>query len=378
MLHVGDEQAFDCYEKRIDDPHGGNKNGLSVETLVNALRCANKLLCHQNQFAVFKLGVSFVPGCATVLNDPSTPNAELQYKILTQTPSQSSEHLFQIDSRTWTISSSVEDSSVLDTSQVSIYHLIVQVKDLGNQSLGYRALATVETAIVENTQVAPGAIFLPKLLNVSYPQIISKRGPLLFEWELPLGLFFFFFIDPARNIYATLELDRESQAEHEIVLAGNNDRLLYSDPLTLLITVMDENDNLPVFTQESYQIALKENTAKRSEIITVNAENINDPKTNNSKIAYEILRQEPQVSNGFSFRIDARGDLTMGNTWLEPKAHIVPVILKENRTPSQILTICLCTEDRQCREAAERTEGKPTVISAVFGIIVGTTGTIGV
>lgn len=37
----------------------------------------------------------------------------------------------------------------------------------------------------------------------------------------------------------------------------------------------------------------------RSEIITVEAENINDPKTNNSKIAYEILSQEPQVSNGF-------------------------------------------------------------------------------
>lgn len=49
--------------------------------------------------------------------------------------------------------------------------------------------------------------------------------------------------------------------QHEIqVLAGN--RLLYSYPFTLLITLMDENDNLPVFTQELYQIALQENTAK--------------------------------------------------------------------------------------------------------------------
>lgn len=65
-------------------------------------------------------------------------------------------------------------SCVLDTSQVSNYHLIVQVKDLGNWFLGYCALATVGTAIVENTQVAPGAIFLPELLKVSYPQTISK------------------------------------------------------------------------------------------------------------------------------------------------------------------------------------------------------------
>jgi len=66
------------------------------------------------------------------------------------------------------------DGSVIDTSQVSNYHLIVQVKELGSQSLGYCDLATVEIAIVENTQVAPGAFFLPELLNVSYPQIISE------------------------------------------------------------------------------------------------------------------------------------------------------------------------------------------------------------
>ncbi|KAM9374089.1 B-cadherin-like [Phaethornis superciliosus] len=66
----------------------------------------------------------------------------------------------------------------------------------------------------------------------------------------------------------------------------------------MLITVMDENDNLPVFTQEFYQISLKENTAKLTMVLTHN-----DPRTNNSEIASEILSQEPQVSNGFSFHI---------------------------------------------------------------------------
>lgn len=47
------------------------------------------------------------------------------------------------------------DRSVLDTSQVSDDHLVVQAEDLGNRSLGYCALATVEIAIVRNTQVAP-------------------------------------------------------------------------------------------------------------------------------------------------------------------------------------------------------------------------------
>lgn len=52
------------------------------------------------------------------------------------------------------------DSSVQDTAQFSNYNLIVQVKDLRNQSLGHCALPTVEITIEENNQVAPGAIFL--------------------------------------------------------------------------------------------------------------------------------------------------------------------------------------------------------------------------
>ncbi|KAM6118076.1 LOW QUALITY PROTEIN: cadherin-16 [Pterocles gutturalis] len=231
------------------------KTNASIKSIchVEHHRVLDKLLRHQNQFAIFKPGISFVPGCGTGSDDPSTPNEELQYKILTQTPSQPSECTFPMDSRTWAISLSVEAvilliCSVLHTSQVSNYHLIVQVKDL-KQSLGYCALATVEIVIVENTLFE------------------------LYQYEIQ-------------------------------VLAGNRGRLLYSDPLMVLITVMDENDNLPVFTREFYQVALKENAAKRSEIITVQAENINDPKTNNSKIAYKILSQEPQLSNGFSFHIN--------------------------------------------------------------------------
>lgn len=43
------------------------------------------------------------------------------------------------------------DSSVHDTAQFSSYHLIVQVKDLGNQSLGHCALPIVEITIEENS-----------------------------------------------------------------------------------------------------------------------------------------------------------------------------------------------------------------------------------
>ncbi|XP_067396193.1 cadherin-16 [Emydura macquarii macquarii] len=254
-----------------------------------------------------KQGTSFMCVSAIDLDDPSTPNADLRYKILTQTPSQPSENMFQVDSRTGAISLSAEGSSLLDSSQVSHYKLVVQVKDLGNQSLGYRALANVEIAVMENTWIAPSPVLFQEHLNVTYPKIISKVNwnskevCYYLKGSFPQGLFS---IDLQGNIYVTQEVDRESQAEYEIqIFAENKDGMLYTDPLELLITVMDENDNRPVFSQEIYQVELEEITAKGSEIITVKAEDADDPKTNNAKIAYEILRQEPQVAEGFSFRI---------------------------------------------------------------------------
>uniref|UniRef100_K7FYW5 Cadherin 16 n=1 Tax=Pelodiscus sinensis TaxID=13735 RepID=K7FYW5_PELSI len=254
-----------------------------------------------------KQGTSFVHVSAIDLDDPSTPNADLQYKIHTQTPSHPSENMFQVDSRTGAISLSAEGSSLLDSSKVRSYKLVVQVKDLGNQSLGYQAFANVEIAVVENTWIPPSPVLLQEHLNVTYPKIISKvnwnSGEVRYylKESFPQGLFS---IDLEGNIYVTQEVDRENQAEYEIqIFAENKDGMLYSDPLKLLITVTDVNDNGPVFSQEIYQVELKENTVKGSEILTVKAEDADDPKTNNAKIAYEILNQEPQVSEGFSFCI---------------------------------------------------------------------------
>ncbi|KYO32637.1 cadherin-16 [Alligator mississippiensis] len=272
-----------------------------------------------------KQGTSFVHVSAIDLDDPSTPNANLQYKILTQTPRQPSENMFEINSRTGAVFLSAEGSSLLNSSEVSNYQLIVQVKDLGNQSLGYRALATVEITIVENTWIAPSPVLLQENLNVTYPKIISqvrwnsREVHYSLKKNFPQGLFS---IDPAGNIYVTQELDRESQAEYEIqVFAENQDGMLYSDPLLLLLTVLDENDNMPVFTQDVYQVAIEENTAKGSEIITVKAEDIDDPNTNNAKIVYEILSQKPQASTGFSFHIgNETGIVTLQDSALNASA----------------------------------------------------------
>uniref|UniRef100_A0A452IRZ0 Cadherin domain-containing protein n=1 Tax=Gopherus agassizii TaxID=38772 RepID=A0A452IRZ0_9SAUR len=258
-----------------------------------------------------KQGTSFMRVSAIDLDDPSTSNADLRYKILTQTPSQPLENMFQVDSRTGAISLSAEGSSLLDSSQVSNYKLVVQVKDLGNQSLGYRALANVEIAVVENTWITPNPVLLHEHLNVTYPKKISKvsQGKVHYylKGSFPQGLFS---IDLEGNIYVTRALDRESQAEYEIqIFAENEDGMLYNEPLELLLTVMDENDNGDVSLHAG------------SEIITLKAEDYDDPKTNNAKIAYEILSQEPQGSEGFLFHIGKdSGVITLQDSKLKTNA----------------------------------------------------------
>lgn len=54
-----DERASDCYEKHTDDPHGDKKNDLSVETLVNALRCTRKSRSYTTMSASLINGLSF-------------------------------------------------------------------------------------------------------------------------------------------------------------------------------------------------------------------------------------------------------------------------------------------------------------------------------
>uniref|UniRef100_A0A8C8VET2 Cadherin domain-containing protein n=1 Tax=Pelusios castaneus TaxID=367368 RepID=A0A8C8VET2_9SAUR len=166
-----------------------------------------------------------------------------------------------------------------------------------------------------------------------------------------------FGIDPESGmLYLNRPLDREKQAFYTLqVTVKDEDKQLFFDPVTITISVKDENDNMPVLTEEMFSGILSKGTKRgtsfmyvsaidmddpstpnadlwykilsqtpsqpsenmfqvdsrtgaislsaEGKIPLVKAEDADDPKTNNAKIAYEILRQEPQVAEGFSFHI---------------------------------------------------------------------------
>ncbi|XP_050983302.1 protocadherin alpha-8-like isoform X6 [Labeo rohita] len=72
-------------------------------------------------------------------------------------------------------------------------------------------------------------------------------------------------------------LDRENSVEHRLILTavdgGNPPR---SGNLNIIVTVLDVNDNRPVFSQDSYSVAVKENAAIGTVLIKLNATDLDE------------------------------------------------------------------------------------------------------
>ncbi|KAI4902024.1 hypothetical protein NFI96_023145 [Prochilodus magdalenae] len=88
-------------------------------------------------------------------------------------------------------------------------------------------------------------------------------------------------------------LDREKYPEYKIRLnaidAGSPPRSTHKD---VTITVSDVNDNPPVFSQRSYTVYIKENSAHSSVLCSVSA---HDPDLDqNAKISYSVLDSKVQ------------------------------------------------------------------------------------
>ncbi|XP_067104234.1 protocadherin alpha-3-like [Osmerus mordax] len=94
-------------------------------------------------------------------------------------------------------------------------------------------------------------------------------------------------------------LDREKQSEHRLLLTaidgGNPSR---SGNLNVTITVLDSNDNHPVFSQELYSVTLLENVEVGTVVVKVNATDLDEGV--NGEVEYSFGSElEPKVYDIF-------------------------------------------------------------------------------
>ncbi len=95
------------------------------------------------------------------------------------------------------------------------------------------------------------------------------------------------------------ELDREQQKEIDMILtATDGGSPQRSGTAVIHITVLDANDNVPVFSEAVYKVTLAENTPSGTEIIKVTATDADEGP--NGEVTYEFSRISDKATKLFS------------------------------------------------------------------------------
>ncbi|XP_030647999.1 protocadherin beta-16-like [Chanos chanos] len=106
--------------------------------------------------------------------------------------------------------------------------------------------------------------------------------------------------DGSKNVEMILQksLDREQQERMSLLLtAVDGGEPQMSGTVQIHITVLDANDNAPVFTQKTYKATVSENTQKGSKITVVSASDADEGS--NGKISYYISKTMGSSRNLF-------------------------------------------------------------------------------
>ncbi|XP_041078525.1 protocadherin gamma-A11-like isoform X14 [Polyodon spathula] len=90
------------------------------------------------------------------------------------------------------------------------------------------------------------------------------------------------------NLITDNSLDRETDPEYNITITANDNGIpsLFSTK-SILLMVLDVNDNAPMFEQASYTVYIKENNAGGTPIISLKAKDLD--KYQNSRVTYSLF-----------------------------------------------------------------------------------------
>ncbi|XP_054453297.1 protocadherin beta-16-like [Anoplopoma fimbria] len=115
-------------------------------------------------------------------------------------------------------------------------------------------------------------------------------------------------------------LDREKQEQISLVLtAVDGGEPQMSGTMLIVITVLDVNDNAPVFTQSTYKATVTENSPKGTVVATVSASDAD--QGTNGKISYSITNTLDNVRKVFEVN-DENGDVSLiGDIDFEKSRH---------------------------------------------------------
>ncbi|KAM4733919.1 cadherin-13 [Anableps anableps] len=204
-----------------------------------------------------------------------------------------------------------------DTAQVNVSGPPVQSANTLREVLGlgqkppYRSKRDllVPPMIVTENQRAPFPRVIGKVIPPEKPvhHIFRLTGPGADQY--PKGLFT---IDiDTGEVSVSRSLDREAIDSYQLEVSttdfsGN----VMERPVTFVITVIDQNDNRPIFKESRYTGEVLEGSPTGTTVMTMTAFDADDPNTDNAVLRYNIIRQSPDKPSPNMFYIDAeKGDI---------------------------------------------------------------------
>ncbi|MEE6463559.1 hypothetical protein FKM82_005949, partial [Ascaphus truei] len=253
-------------------------------------------------------GRPFVTVYATDADDPATPNAQLSYGIMQQFPDTQKVMLFQINSKTGAISTTLNGRNILDVATQDTYELLVNVSDSALNA--FSSTTKVYITVQENIWRAPQPVTISENSTASHPMKITEvrwndHGAIYELHQKEKLLRFPFFIDQNGDIYVTESLDREEKAQHIFyALAKNEQGENLARPLEIVVNVKDINDNPPVCPAAVTVFEVQENEGVGSNIGTLQATDMDEENTRNSLVHYHLLEQIPTLPNDNMFIVN--------------------------------------------------------------------------
>uniref|UniRef100_A0A3P9L116 Cadherin domain-containing protein n=1 Tax=Oryzias latipes TaxID=8090 RepID=A0A3P9L116_ORYLA len=171
--------------------------------------------------------------------------------------------------------------------------------------------------------------------------------------------------DGSKNVEMILQkaLDREKNEFIPLVLtAVDGGEPQMSGTMQILITVLDANDNAPVFTQPVYKATVAENALKDSVVVSVKAEDADHGL--NGKIEYSFTNALDDVRRIFEVN-EENGEIRLiGRLDYEKKKHFqINVRARDNGGLTDSCKVIVDVTDINDNEPAIKIMSKSTVIS---------------